>query len=67
GFSEALIAIGLGLLTMLAFSPWRYLSEGTPERREIRRLTKLLRDFEFDSRQARISGLASDRDDDIGA
>jgi two-component system cell cycle response regulator len=61
------LAVGLGLLTMLAFAPWKHIIKGSPERRELRRITRLLRDFELDHKRVKLNELANDREDDIGA
>ncbi len=63
---EALIAVGLGLLTMLAFAPFKHLRKTVNDRRELRRLTRCVRRLEIERGRELLGNLLSDRDDEIG-
>ena len=63
---EVSIAVVVGLLTMLAFTPLKHLRKTVSDRREIRRLTRCMRRFEIERGHELLGDLLSDRDDDIG-
>ena len=64
--AEAIIAVGLGWLTMLAFTPWSRIRRAFDARREIRQLTRHVRDFDRDGRRESLRKLRTDRKDEIG-
>ena len=66
GAVEALIAVALGWLTMLAFAPWRQMKKTFNDRAEIRRLTRWVRQINRDHRSEPLRKLLTDRSDGMG-
>jgi diguanylate cyclase (GGDEF)-like protein len=63
---ETTIAVGLGLFTMLAFAPWKRIIDRGRHREEIRRLTRLVREFDRDHDREPLRTFESKRADEIG-
>jgi diguanylate cyclase (GGDEF)-like protein len=64
--AETAIAVGLGLLTMLAFAPWRQLLGWARTRADIRNLSRWVSQFERDQGSRPLRALPTDRNDEIG-
>jgi diguanylate cyclase (GGDEF)-like protein len=63
---EITIAVALGLLTMLAFAPWKQILGWARDRQEIRRLIRSVRQFDRDHDREPLRTLRTDRADEIG-
>ncbi|MHC4416267.1 MAG: GGDEF domain-containing protein [Planctomycetota bacterium] len=64
--AEALIAVALGWLAMLAFTPWKHMERSIKSRNEIRELTDRLRDIDLDRHREPLRELQTDRRDEMG-
>jgi diguanylate cyclase (GGDEF)-like protein len=63
---ETAIAVGLGLLTLLAFAPWKQILGWARDREDLRKLTRSVRQFDRDHDRAPLRKLRTDRADEIG-
>ncbi len=63
---QAGVAVGVGCLTMLAFSPWQQLKRQRAYRAEIRRLVRSLNRIEHEQDREQLRRLITDRSDELG-
>jgi diguanylate cyclase (GGDEF)-like protein len=63
---ETAIAVAVGLLTMLAFAPWKQIVGRARDRQDLRTITRSLRQFDHDHDREPLRTLQTDRSDEIG-
>jgi len=63
---ETTIAVALGLLTTLAFAPWKQILGWAHDRQDMRRLTRSLRQYDADHDREPLQVLRTDRNDEVG-
>jgi diguanylate cyclase (GGDEF)-like protein len=64
--AETVCAVFLGLLTMLAFAPWKQVIRRARQRREIRKVVRCVRRFDRDREHDSLRSLRTNRTDELG-